>query len=141
MSYAVDLIVQPLPDDDNAAWATINALRQTYYSDKRDKAPALIALHSVLTARYPCLCSYAADDPQMEQCPWADGPMIGNFAHEMGMLALTFRRTADVLPFVIQEANALGITVADGQSGEIHRAGAPTRSGVRDALLGWRLRR
>ena len=128
MSYTVDLIAEPLPGDDKAAWVKVDALRETYYSDKRDKAPALIALHSVLTARYPCLCSYADNDPQMEQCPWADGPMIGNFAHEMGMLAISFRRTADVLPFVIKEANALGITVADGQSGEIHRPGAPTRS-------------
>ena len=129
MSYTVDLVVGPLPDSDKAAWSKIQELREVYYGDKREKAAALIALHSMLTGRYPCLCSYADDDPQVEQCPWADGPMIGNFAHDMGMLAIGFRRTAEVLPFIVEEANALGITVADGQSGEIHRPGAPSGHG------------
>jgi|SRR5215472_13935842 len=127
MSYTVDLVVGPLPDSDKAAWSKIQELREVYYGDKREKAAALIALHSMLTGRYPCLCSYADDDPQVEQCPWADGPMIGNFAHDMGMLAIAFSRTEEVLPFIIEKANSLGITVADGQSLEIHRPGGRTR--------------
>lgn len=123
MSYTVDLIVSPLPDDDKKAWKQVELLRESYYDDERDKAPALVKLHSVLTARYPCLCSYADDDEKIDECPWADGPMIGNFAHEMGMLAISFSRADEVIPFVIEEANALGISVADGQSGEIFRPG------------------
>lgn len=57
----------------------------------------------------------------MEECPWADGPMINNFSHEMGMLAIVFSRADELVPYIVKEANALGITVADGQSGEIFR--------------------
>ena len=129
MSYTVELIVGQLPSDKNDAWSKVESLREAYYEDKREKASALLALHDALTARYPCLCSYADGDPEVDQCPWADGPMIGNFAHEMGMLAISFSRVDEVLPFIIQEANARGITVADGQSGEIHR---PRPSGTAD---------
>lgn len=129
MSYTVDLIVGSLPSDKKDAWKAIERLRETYYEDKRERAPALAALHTELTARYPCLSSYAADDAGVDDCPWADGPMINNFAHEMGMLAISFSRADEVVPFIIEKANALGITVADGQSGEIFRPGDPPSSG------------
>jgi hypothetical protein len=123
VSFTVDLIVDALPSSSKLAWAKIETLRMSYHDDKRERAAALIALHSVLTARYPCLSSYSDDDPEAEECPWADGPMIGNFAHEMGMLAILSSRADELVPFIIKEANALGITVADGQSGKIHRPG------------------
>ena len=136
MSYTVDLILETLPEDDKRAWKRVEALREGYYDDPRDKAPALVDLHAALTARYPCLCSYADGDPGMDDSPWADGPMLGNFAHEMGMLAIVFSRVDEVVPFVIAEATARGITVADGQSLEIHRPGAsPQKPGKR---RGWR---
>lgn len=128
MSFTVDLIVGPLPEDDQQAWQQIEVLRQSYYDDEREKAPSLVKLHSALTARYPCLCSYADDDPKIDDCPWADGPMIGNFAHATGMLAISFSRADELVPFIIKEANALGISVADGQSGEIFRPGNSTNA-------------
>lgn len=128
MSYTVDLIVGPLPADNKKAWERIEVLREAYYDDQREKAPVLITLHSVLTARYPCLCSYADDDPAVDESPWADGPMINNFMNEMGMLAISFSRADEVVPFIIKEANALGISVADGQSGEIFRPGAASEA-------------
>lgn len=137
MSYTVDLIIGSLPSNDDAAWKRIETLRESYYDDDRDKAEALIALHSVLTARYPCLCSYSDDDPAMDDSPWADGPMLGNFAHEMGMLAISFSRVDEVVPFIIRETNALGITVADGQSGDIHRPGGTAANAKRRRW--WRL--
>ena len=120
MSYTVDLIIGNLPQRDIDAWKAIEILRERYYGDKAGKAPVLIELHQKLTERYPCLCSYTENDPRMEECPWADGPMIGNFASEMGMLAIIFSRVDEVIPFIIQSANDLGITVADGQSLKIH---------------------
>jgi hypothetical protein len=127
MSYTLDLIVPPLPPGHKQAWQAIEKLREQYDDDQRSKAPALVALHAALTARYPCLCSYADDDEGVDQCPWADGPMIDNFAHHMGMVAISFSRADEVVPFVIAQANALGITVADGQSETIHPpAGAAT---------------
>lgn len=48
--------------------------------------------------------------------------MINNVAHEMGMLAISFSRAEEVVPFIAEAANRLGISVAEGQTGEIHRA-------------------
>ncbi len=136
MSYTVDLIVVPISANNKVAWVEIETLRESYYEDQREKAPALIALHSALTARYPCLCSYADDDPKMEECPWADGPMINNFSHEMGMLAIVFSRADEMVPFIIKEANTLGISVADGQSGEIFR---PNQAAKNKQKAWWKL--
>lgn len=121
MSYTVDLIVTELPAENRKAWAVIEEMRGPYYDDKRETAPSLVSLHAVLTSRYPCLSSYSGAYEGPETCPWADGPMINNFAHEMGMLAISFSRVDEIVPFIIEKANALGITVADGQSGLIHR--------------------
>jgi hypothetical protein len=82
MSYTVELIVGPLSDNDKVASKEIEALRESYYDDKREKAASLVQLHSVLTARYPCLSSFANGDSAIDGCPWADGPMINNFGHE-----------------------------------------------------------
>jgi hypothetical protein len=79
MSFTVDLVIEELPENDRKAWLRVESLRQTYYDDKREKAPSLVKLHSVLTARYPCLCSYSENDPKIDECPWADGPMLGIF--------------------------------------------------------------
>ena len=122
MSYTVDLIVGPLASLDEEAWKQIETLREAYYDDEREKAQELVELHAILTAKYPCLCSYADDDEEMDNSPWADGPMIDNFSSEMGMLAISFSRAEEVVPFIVESANRLGITVADGQTGEIHRA-------------------
>ncbi|TDR36336.1 hypothetical protein DFR29_12917 [Tahibacter aquaticus] len=124
MSFTIELLVKPLPAGDEKAWDMIEAIGDAYDDDDDDrpKAPALLALHERLTARYPCLSSYAPDDDSSDACPWADGPMLGNFGHDMGMLAIVPSRVDEVLPFIIVTAHALGISVADGQSGEIHRA-------------------
>jgi hypothetical protein len=52
--------------------------------------------------------------------------MMDNFSHEMGMLAISFSRVEEVVPFIIKEANALNICVADGQSEEIFRPNRAT---------------
>ena len=67
------------------------------------------------------LCSYADDDPEMENCPWADGPMIQNFASKMGMVAIVYSRADELVPFILEKALALDIIVADGQSERIYR--------------------
>lgn len=135
MSFTVDLIVPALPDGDKKAWDLINVMREKYYNDQGEKAEVFLRLHAALTERYPCLCSYADDDPEMDNSPWADGPMLNNFCSEMGMLAIVFSRVDEVLPFILEKCSELGITVADGQSGKIHR---PGDSGQTDTKPWWR---
>lgn len=121
MSYSIDLIIEKLSADQQQAWQEIEALREVYYEDERPVAAQLQQLHAQLTTHYPCLCDFAEDDPAMDDSPWADGPMINNFSHDMGMLAIVYSKVEQVLPFIIQQANQLGITVADGQDGQIYR--------------------
>jgi hypothetical protein len=138
MSFTLDLIVGDLPASSPEAWAEIERLRGSYYGDTRDKAPALLQLHERLTQRYPCLCSYADDDPAMDDSPWADGPMINNFASEMGMLAISYSRADEVVPFIIKEALQLGITVADGQSEKIYRPSSGKIAPAKESKPRWK---
>lgn len=121
MSYSLDFVVGQVPKDSKEAWAYLEELREAYYDDEEPRADVFDKLHEVLTSRYPCLCSYADDDPEMDKSPWSDGPLINNFCSQMGMVAISFRRVDEVVPFAIKSALALGITVMDGQDMKIHR--------------------
>lgn len=122
MSYNVYLLVGQLPPNDSEVWEKIDQLRESYYGDERAISPDLLALHSSLTAKYPCLSSLSGDDEGMQNSPWADGPMLGNFKHEMGMLAMTFSQLDEVMPFVVSSANKHGVTVADPQLEMVFRS-------------------
>jgi len=128
MSYTLLLITVPLPANQEEAWSKIEKLQEHYFGDDREKAEVLEVLHGQLTAQYPCLSSYADNDPSIDDCPWADGPMINNFAHDMGTLAITFEAAEYVVPFVIEKALELGIAVADPQKWEIIRPRKPVLS-------------
>lgn len=123
MSFTLDLVVTELPRDDKEAWNYVEELREEYYNDDSGPHQKLVDLHEVLTQKYPCLCSYDDDDPSIDKSPWADGPLIGNFASKMGMVAITWPRVDDAAPFVIESAKRLGIIVMDGQGAKIHRPG------------------
>ena len=73
MSYTLDLIVGSLSSHNEEAWKQIAKLRKAYYDDDREKAPQLVALHGLLTAKYPCLCSYAAMQTMMKKWRIAPG--------------------------------------------------------------------
>ena len=121
MSFTIDLILTDVPQDNWTAWKYIEELREKYYEDKSAPHEKLAELHEIIIQKYPCLCSYDDDDPKIDNSPWADGPMIGNFASEMGMLAIVYSRVDEVFPFILENALALGIIVADGQSQKIYR--------------------
>ena len=121
MSYALDFVVARVPNRKGQAWDFLEDLQDRYEDDRSPAHPKLAQLVDVLLSEYPCLTSYADGDPEKDNCPWADGPMINNFAGEMGMVAIKFSRVEAVLPFVVESALALGITVMDGQTEAIHR--------------------
>jgi hypothetical protein len=123
MSFTIDLIVTDVPKENGAAWKYIEALRDEYYEDKSGTHEVLIELHKELIQKYPCLSSFADDDPEADESPWADAPIMENFASKMGMLAIFYSRADEVFPFVLEKALALGIIVADGQSEKIYRPG------------------
>jgi hypothetical protein len=137
MRFTVDLILTDVPNDAKSAWKYIEELREEYYEDKTGANEKLVKLHEVLRQKYPCLCSFADDDPKMEEIPWADGPMMGNFASKMGMLAIVYSRVKEVFPFILENALALNILVADGQDEKIYRPGQPIESNKKPWWMFW----
>jgi hypothetical protein len=68
-----------------------------------------------LTSRYPCICTLADED--VDGGVWSDGPLWNNFGHR----AAVYSRVNEVLPFLVETANDLGLTVFDWAGPSIHR--------------------
>ena len=119
MSYTVDNIRVPVPDDDLEAWAFLDGTLRTASEDDNRPLPEYVQeFYKRLTSRYPCIM-------ENENGPWSDGPLINNFGPELTNLGISFSRVAEVLPFLISTANDLGSVVFDGQDERFHRPGKP----------------
>jgi TPR repeat protein len=126
MSYTIDIVVPPVPAQDALAWRFAESLRAREI-DGAARAPVLARLHGAVTAVYPCLSSYASDDPRLDDCPWSDGPLINNFGSAIACLGLVGdERCEQVVRYVVACARTLGLTVLDPQQGVVHRPIAPS---------------
>ena len=126
MSYIIEIAVPALPDDDRLAWEAAIALRESQ-EDEAGKDPVLVRLLDILTAVYPCMSSYPDGDPPLDECPWSDGPLIGNVGSRMAVFGLNGGgQQAVAARFVTDAATMLGLTALDQQAGRIYRP-APER--------------
>ncbi len=116
MSYNVAVVVPPIPADDTAAWGVVDGLLE-----QNGLRPAVFQeLHDRLTARYPCMCS--VPDDQIDDTVWSDGPLINNFGHRAAVLGMSHSRVEEVLPFLVETANTLGLVVFDWATESVYRA-------------------
>lgn len=116
MSYNVAICVPPIPADDKAAWDSVQAL-----IDTQGEPPQVFRqLHDQLTARYPCICTIP-DDKVDEEGVWSDGPLWNDFGHKAAVLGVIYSRADEVLPFLIDTATRLGLTVFDWGGPTIYR--------------------
>jgi hypothetical protein len=117
MSYNVALAREPVPANDAEAWAWIGTAAET-----PDAAPPQVFhdLVDCLTARHPCICDLA-DDVVDDLGVWSDGPLRNNIMLKAPVLGVVYSRVDDVLPFLIETANSLGLTVFDWATDTIHR--------------------
>src|SRR5262245_9391667 len=116
MSYNVAIVIPPVPADDAEAWTVLDRLIE-------QQGPGLAVfqeLHDRLTARYPCLCEVPED--QIDDTVWSDGPLINDFLHRAAVLGMSYSRVEEVLPFLIEPANALGLVVFDWATERVYRA-------------------
>lgn len=72
-----------------------------------------------LIARYPCISDPTRIDS--DDGPWCSGPLRQKSYNRATVLGLIFSRVDEVLPFVIETATAIGLTVVDWQTGKVHR--------------------
>lgn len=117
MSYTVAICLPPVPAADAEAWTQVDAL----IDEEGPVPPVFHELITRLTARYPCICDLP--DDQVDDGVWSDGPLRNNAGHKATMLGLVFSQVEEVLPFIIDTANDLGLVVMDGQTEQIHRGG------------------
>lgn len=115
MSYNVAICTSPVPQNDKAAWAALDA-----FIDEKGPAPQVFkALHDRLTVRYPCICSLREDD--VDNGVWSDGPLWNNFGQRAAVLGMVFSRVEEVVPFLVETANELGLIVFDWAGPSIYR--------------------
>jgi hypothetical protein len=118
MTYTLHVIAREVPANDadvftfleQVAGHTVSMAPSQQLKNFRDAALKL----------FPCLSSYAATDAAIDDCPWADGPLGENFRGGYGTIGIA-RRHGEVVPHLIRIASDLGVTVADEQSGAVHR--------------------
>jgi hypothetical protein len=53
--------------------------------------------------------------------PWACGPLIRGFSHDLAVVALHFTRVEDVMPFVVVTALNVGCSVFDLHGMNVYR--------------------
>jgi hypothetical protein len=122
MSYIIEVTVPAMPAEDRLAWQAAEALRESQDDDDEGKHPVLVRLHDVLTAVYPCMTRYPDGDPPLDECPWSDGPLIGNVGSRMAVFGLNGgAQQALAARFVVDAATMLGLTALDQQAGRIYR--------------------
>lgn len=128
MSYTIAIVVPPVPVSNRKAWEELAASIQ----ETGDRPAIFQTLHDQLTARYPCMEDVS--DDEVDDIVWSDGPLIDNFQHRAAILGISFARAKEVVPFVVQTANSLGLVVFDWITETIYRPRANT-NGKRNMTL------
>src|SRR5262245_44972069 len=122
MSYTFAICNATLPNDYTAAEEEAFRLRE----EAEPNQSVFSELLDQLTARYPCIT-----DPKRSSTkpgPWSDGPLRQAKYNRALVLGLIFSRVNEVMPFVIETATALGLTIVDWQTGKVHRPKAPAKT-------------
>ena len=120
VSYNV-AVCQSLPEDDEAVWEWFQSVAD---ENVEVAAPIFHELIDRLTVRFPCICDLEDEDDGV----WSDGPLRGNIECRVPVLGMTYSRVDDVLPFLIQTANDLGLAVLDFQTCLLYTSPSPRDS-------------
>jgi hypothetical protein len=115
--YPVAICRPPISPDDKIAWQELDGIIET----GGDPPEIFRLLYGRLTARYPP--NAAVPDDEIENWVWGEGTLWNRFRHKAAVLDLVWSRMDEVLPFLIEASNALGLTVFDWGDHRIHRPG------------------
>ena len=121
MSYNFAICAPPVPMNDSEAWERID----DFIKADGPPPPVFRWIHDELTARYPCICTLS-DDRVDSDGVWSDGPLWNDFGHRVAVLGLIYSRVEEVLPFVIETATGLGLSVFDWGGPTIYRPATTT---------------
>jgi hypothetical protein len=119
VSYNVAITLPTIPAVDKAAWAEVDSM----IDEDGPVAPIFTELLSRLTERYPCICDLP--DDEVDDGVWSDGPLRNNLGHRATVLGMVYSRVDEVLPFLIEQSNSLGLIVFDWATETIYRPDTP----------------
>jgi hypothetical protein len=125
VSYDIAVWVGEQPADDEAAKAQYEALSARDRAESDPPDSRLIDYVTALTQRFPDLTDL--DDDEVDDSPWADGPLIDNVDGTFFYFALTYSGIHEALPFVAQTAKAHGLVCFDPQEDRLVVAAEPSR--------------
>lgn len=117
MAYDIDVMIPPVPDDDPSAWA----LLQEQGCVAGEPPSVFRTFHDRLVARHPCFAALPPDQFDEARNVWADAPLWNNFGATIAMFRILSDRAEEVVPFLVETADRLGLVALDWQTKQIHR--------------------
>jgi hypothetical protein len=115
MSYDVAIVATDIVSADADAWLRLDA----QIEQQGDAPPQFQRLHDQIVPRYPCLSMLS--DEAAKDCVWSSGPLWSEFGSAAAVLAIRYPRADEVVPFVVETARSLGLSVFDWTSRQVHR--------------------
>lgn len=117
MSYDIAILAtDALPSSDASAWPLLEAQLQ-----QEGEAPQIFRqAYDRIVERYPCISTLS--DAETESGVWSSGPLWSGFGPNVASLSIQFPHAEAVVPFVVETARSLGLTVFDWQTKLVHRA-------------------
>jgi hypothetical protein len=113
MSYGVAVWDGAWPDDELAAAAQF----ETSYAQLRPSEPPSRRIRrfvNTLLDQHPDLTEL--DNDEVDDSPWADGPLIGNSSGSFIYIALVPSKANSTLPFIAASAREQGLVAFDPQA-------------------------
>jgi hypothetical protein len=126
VSYDVAVWEGSQPSDDGAATQEFERLYERLEGGEPPSA-AIRQYVDVLLARHPDLDEL--DDDEVDDSPWADGPLIGNASGPFIYFAMVPSAADETLRFVVEVAKTAGLVAFDPQTGKVltHDSSGPRR--------------
>lgn len=113
MSYDVAVWDGARPADDEQALHEYEVLWERYEDAGEPPSQRILDYIASLTARYPDLTDLPDED--VDDSPWADGPLTGNVMGPFFYFALVYSMVDEVLPFIAATARRHGLVCFDPQ--------------------------
>lgn len=109
---------RPWPSTIDEAMSMVKLL----HGSENPENPKFARLAQRLTKQYPDITSREAEEMPESEFAWSDGPLDGKPGTAVYAIGLARPMLDEVRPFVVQQANALGLSVTDEQAGEVFLA-------------------
>jgi len=116
VSYDVAVWEGSPPGDSSSALAEF-AARYEKAQTGEEPTPAIRRFVDALLARHGDLTEL--DAHEIDDSPWADGPLLGNASGPFVYLGLVPSKADQTLPFIVEAARAEGLVAFDPQAGRL----------------------